>query len=70
MHPKWGIRFVVSYRSFTDPNILEGPQYTNPQVYNGMEVPPILLSGHHKNIDRWKKDEAQKSTTLHRNDLK
>jgi len=55
--------------SFSDPNILEGPQYTNPQVYNGMEVPPILLSGDHKKIREWKKEEAQKTTILHRPDM-
>ena len=55
--------------SFSDPNLLEGPQYTNPQVYNGMEVPRVLLSGNHKIIDQWKKEEARKTTILHRPDM-
>ncbi|HCM82313.1 TPA: tRNA (guanosine(37)-N1)-methyltransferase TrmD [Patescibacteria group bacterium] len=55
--------------SFSDPNLLEGPQYTNPQSYNGMNVPTILLSGNHKKIEEWKKEEAIKTTTLRRSDL-
>jgi tRNA (guanine37-N1)-methyltransferase len=52
--------------SFSDPNLLEGSQYTNPQAYKGMDVPPILLSGNHKKIREWKKEEAIKTTKLQR----
>ncbi len=40
--------------SLTHPNSKEHPQYSRPEVWNGMEVPQILLSGHHKNIKTWK----------------
>ena len=39
--------------SFHD-NLLEYPQYTRPEVYEGKRVPEVLLSGHHKNIDTWR----------------
>jgi tRNA (guanine37-N1)-methyltransferase len=49
--------------------LLEYPQYTLPRAYEGMEVPEVLISGNHKKIDAWKKEEAQKITTIHRPDL-
>ena len=55
--------------SFTEPNLLEGPQYTSPQSYKGFTVPPILLSGDHKKIQLWRKTEALKVTRLRRPDL-
>lgn len=55
--------------SFSDPNLLEEPQYTNPQTYNGMEVPAVLLSGNHKKIEDWRKKEAKKATKLQRPDM-
>lgn len=54
--------------SFQD-NLLEPPIYTRPAVYNGWEVPPILLSGHQANIDRWKYDQAMERTRRLRPDL-
>ncbi|MCR4791008.1 MAG: tRNA (guanosine(37)-N1)-methyltransferase TrmD [Treponemataceae bacterium] len=39
--------------SFTD-GLLEYPQYTRPEVFEGMEVPEVLLSGHHENIRKWR----------------
>jgi tRNA (guanine37-N1)-methyltransferase len=36
------------------PGILEEPQYTRPEIWEGMAVPEVLLSGHHKNIETWK----------------
>lgn len=47
--------------SFSE-GILEYPQYTRPAVYWGMEVPPVLLSGHHAAIRRWRRKEALKRT--------
>lgn len=49
--------------------LLEHPQYTRPRVFNDLEVPDVLLSGHHKNIDNWKKYESLKNTYIKRPDL-
>ena len=43
-------------------NLLEYPQYTRPRVYEGMEVPEVLLSGNHKKIDEWRREESIKIT--------
>lgn len=42
--------------------LLEYPQYTRPEVWNGKKVPEILLSGHHKNIMAWKREMSIKTT--------
>jgi len=39
---------------------LEYPQYTRPEIYDGTKVPSILLSGNHKKIDQWRKEQAEK----------
>lgn len=49
--------------------ILEYPQYTRPEVFEGMKVPEVLLSGNHQNIDKWRKEEALKATAKKRPDL-
>lgn len=49
--------------------ILEGPQYTKPQVYRDWEVPEVLRSGHHKHIADWRLQEAVKRTIACRPDL-
>ena len=49
--------------------ILEYPQYTKPRVYNGMEVPEVLLSGDHKKIDRWRLEAAVDITRERRPDM-
>ena len=49
--------------------ILEYPQYTKPRVYNGMEVPEVLLSGDHKKIERWRLEEAVAITRERRPDM-
>ena len=49
--------------------LLEYPQYTRPRVFEGLEVPEILLSGHHLNIKNWQKKEALRRTYLRRPDL-
>lgn len=54
--------------SFYD-NLLEYPQYTRPEVYEGMRVPEVLLSGHHKNIEAWRRQESIKRTLERRPDL-
>lgn len=50
-------------------NILEYPQYTRPIDFDGKSVPEVLLSGHHKNINQWRKKEAIRKTYLLRPDL-
>lgn len=54
--------------SFQD-NLLEPPIYTRPAVYNGWEVPPILLSGHQAKIDEWRHEQALERTARLRPDL-
>ncbi len=54
--------------SFSD-SLLEHPQYTRPQVYEGLEVPDILLSGHHANIKKWQREKALEKTLKVRPDL-
>ena len=49
--------------------LLDGPQYTRPEVYEGEKVPEILLSGHHENIRRWRLKQALGRTWLRRPDL-
>lgn len=49
--------------------LLEYPHYTRPKNFEGMEVPEILLSGHHENIRRWRKKESLRRTLLRRPDL-
>ena len=49
--------------------LLEYPHYTRPQNYEGMEVPEVLLSGHHENIRKWRKKESLRRTLLRRPDL-
>jgi tRNA (guanine37-N1)-methyltransferase len=49
--------------------LLEYPHYTRPEEYRGMKVPDILLSGHHKNIDRWRNEQSLERTKKWRPDL-
>lgn len=48
---------------------LDHPHYTKPANFRGLEVPPVLLSGHHKNIDQWRTTKAQELTKKVRPDL-
>ena len=54
--------------SFND-NLLDYPVYTKPVEFMGMKVPDVLLSGHHKNIEEWRKQESLKRTLERRPDL-
>ncbi len=54
--------------SFSD-NLLEYPQYTRPYEFLGRKVPDVLLSGHHKNIEKWRKEQSILRTKLKRPDL-
>ncbi len=50
-------------------NLLEHPQYTRPKVFDGVEVPEILMSGHHQKIGKYQKEESLRITKLCRPDL-
>lgn len=54
--------------SFAD-GLLEHPQYTRPETFNGLAVPAVLLSGHHGEVQRWRRREALRRTLLRRPDL-
>jgi tRNA (guanine37-N1)-methyltransferase len=54
--------------SFAD-GYLEYPQYTRPPEFRDMKVPDILLSGHHAEIEKWRRDQARKRTRERRPDL-
>ena len=49
--------------------LLEYPQYTRPEIFEGKQVPEVLLSGHHENIRKWRRQEALKRTLQKRPDL-
>ena len=49
--------------------LLEYPQYTRPRVFCGLEVPEVLLSGHHGKIEAWRKEKSLEYTARHRSDL-
>ncbi len=49
--------------------LLENPQYTRPYEFHGVCVPDVLLSGHHKNIEKWKTEQALSATEQKRPDL-
>ena len=58
----------IEEESFTN-GLLEYPQYTRPEVFEGEKVPEVLLSGNHQNIAKWRKEEALIITKIKRPDL-
>ena len=58
----------TSEESFSH-GILEYPQYTRPETFEGVKVPEILLSGHHENINKWRRCQALKNTYFKRPEL-
>ena len=54
--------------SFND-GLLDYPNYTRPEVFRGMRVPEVLLSGHHKNIEKYRREEKIRLTKENRSDL-
>ena len=58
----------AEFESFHD-NLLEHPHYTRPVEYHGKKVPDVLLSGHHKNIDKWRREESLRRTLERRPEL-
>ena len=60
----------TSEESFSnEKNLLEYPQYTRPEVFNGVKVPEVLISGHHENIRKWREEKALQNTKNKRPDL-
>ena len=58
----------VEEESFSN-GLLEYPQYTRPEIFLNKKVPEVLLSGHHRNIEIWRRKESLRITLLHRPDL-
>ncbi len=58
----------AEFETFHD-NLLEHPQYTRPEEFMGKRVPDVLLSGHHKNIEAWRKEQSLQRTKERRPDL-
>ena len=58
----------IQEESFSN-KLLEYPQYTRPEIFMGQKVPEILLSGHHENIEKWRKEQSIKITKNNRPDL-
>ena len=54
--------------SFSD-SLLEYPQYTRPEEFRGLSVPQILLSGHHENVEKWRREKQIERTFERRPDL-
>lgn len=62
---------AVELESFgtSSPHHLEPPQYTRPEVFRGWQVPEILLSGNHQEIEKWRREQSLKRTQQKRPDL-
>lgn len=59
----------VEEESFSEENLLEYPQYTRPEEFMGRRVPEVLLSGHHANIEKWRREQSLEITKRKRPDL-
>ncbi|MCR9095026.1 MAG: tRNA (guanosine(37)-N1)-methyltransferase TrmD [bacterium] len=59
----------IETESFRGGGVLEGPQYTRPPIYRGLEVPPVLRSGDHAAIERWRREQALDRTRARRPEL-
>lgn len=57
------------YDSFQNDGLLDYPQYTRPRIYNGMEVPEVLVNGNHKQIQEWKEKARYDKTLKNRPDI-
>lgn len=58
----------AEFESFHD-NLLEHPHYTRPAEFHGKKVPDVLLSGHHENVEKWRREQSLKRTLERRPDL-
>ncbi|HBB98390.1 MAG TPA: tRNA (guanosine(37)-N1)-methyltransferase TrmD [Blastocatellia bacterium] len=63
-----GSETSATTESFSD-GLLDYPHYTRPPVFEGMRVPEVLLTGHHAEIARWRREAAQAKTRRNRPDL-
>ncbi len=59
---------TIREESFTD-GMLEYPHYTRPRIFRGLDVPEVLLSGDHKEIAQWRREQAERRTKEKRPDL-
>jgi tRNA (guanine37-N1)-methyltransferase len=59
----------LEMESFSDSSLVEGPHYTRPPEFKGMAVPEVLLSGHHAQIEQWRREMAEERTRRNRPDL-
>lgn len=60
---------IIEESFSNDENLLEYPQYTRPVEFEGMKVPEVLLSGNHKEIEKWRKEQALSETQNKRPEL-
>ena len=58
----------AEFESFQD-HLLEYPQYSRPEIWHGKQVPPVLMSGHHANIEKWRTEQSIIRTAQNRPDL-
>ena len=58
----------IQEESFSN-GLLEYPQYTRPEIFEGVKVPEILLSGHHENIEKWRKEKSIEITKKKRPEI-
>jgi len=58
-----------SHSTVTGGGLLECPVYTKPASWRGLDVPPVLLSGHHGQVARWRQEQARSRTALVRPEL-
>jgi tRNA (guanine37-N1)-methyltransferase len=56
-----GGEMSAEIESFNDGETLEFPQYTRPEVFNGLAVPKVLLSGNHAEIAKWRRENSKKA---------
>ena len=63
-----GQALSLSEESFED-GLLEHPQYTRPRTFEGRDIPPVLLSGHHAEVAKWRAQQREETTRERRPDL-
>jgi tRNA (guanine37-N1)-methyltransferase len=63
-----GNKLSSEYDSFED-GLIEYPQYTRPQVFEDLDIPEVLMNGHHKKIEEWQKEQKVHMTKKFRPDL-
>jgi tRNA (guanine37-N1)-methyltransferase len=57
------------FESFSEPGLLDCPQYTRPAEFRGWKAPEVLLGGNHEQIRKWRREAALEKTTRLRPDL-